>query len=64
MIQDLRERLQEAQIEKVQEMYIKEQEDLQNKERDEQYDNWNERYTGEINSRINKEGEQISEAGR
>ena len=56
--------MQEAQIEKVQEMYIKEQEDLQNKERDEQYDNWNERYTGEINSRINKEGEQISEAGR
>ena len=61
MIQDLRERMQEAQIEKVQEMYIKEQEDLQNKEREmnnmiiEMKD-----ILKEINSRINNKEEQIN----
>ena len=62
MIQDLRERMQEAQIEKVQEMYIKEQEDLQNKEREmnnmiiEMKD-----ILKEINSRINNKEEQINQ---
>ena len=44
MIQDLGKRM-EAKIKKMQEMFNKDLEVLKNKHRDEQYDNWNEKYT-------------------
>ena len=44
MIQDLGKRV-EAQIEKTQEMFNKDLEELKNKHWDEQYNNWNEKYT-------------------
>ena len=44
MIQDLGKRM-EAKIEKMQEMFNNDLEELKNKHRDEQYNNWNEKYT-------------------
>ena len=44
MIQDLGKRM-EAKIEKMQEMFNKDLEELKNKQTDEQYNNWNEKYT-------------------
>ena len=45
MIQDLGIRM-EAKIEKMQEMINKDLEELKNKQTDDQYNNWNENYTG------------------
>ena len=45
MIQNLGIRM-EAKIEKMQEMFNKDLEELKNKQTDDQYNNWNENYTG------------------
>ena len=44
MIQDLGKRM-EAKLEKMQEMFNKDLEELKKKQTDEQYNNWNEKYT-------------------